>query len=310
MDINWSIYLEAFFRARSTVAAVGRRDRNRLLDLTDFLKRNPNQSPGSAAFAWAETTPGNTTRKHRVNLSRSFLEFVSAFESKIDLPPKGFLPSNRRPAPFLFTNAEVLLLMEGTHQVKPAHSIRPILLKTLFGLLPSTGLRITEALHLLTQDARLRETPPHLHIRNAKFGKDRLVPLHPSVAEALEDYAGQRQDFMRHTPTHLFFPTELGKEFDRNSLLRVFQRICRRVGIQPRDGRYPTFHSFRHTFVVNRLTEWSRSGVDVSIWLPKLSVYLGHRSPCDTYWYLTATPELLGASSDSFERFAMEGGIK
>jgi integrase/recombinase XerD len=309
MEINWSACLELYFAARSKVEELGPLEQRALSALTDLLERHSDESPGHTAFTWAETAGGNSSRKRRVSLANGFLSFASAFDPSVDLVPKGFLPKYRRPMPFILTEEEILRLMEGSSRVRPFHSHRPILLSVLWGLLASTGLRISEALHLQVGDVHLKDTPAYLQIRMAKFGKSRLVPLHPTTAAALGEYARLRRQFFRGLPTAVFFATELGAEFDQHSLLRLFHRICKRVDIQPRNGRYPTFHSFRHTFVVNRITLWSQAGVDVRTWLPNLSVYLGHLNPSETYWYLTATPELLSPVSDSFERFAMEGGI-
>jgi hypothetical protein len=113
MEINWSAYLQSFISARSKVAPVGRVGQRELSAMIDYLVNSPNEPPGHAAFAWAVTAGGNPAKRHRVSLARSFLEFVGAFEEEVNLPPNGFLPSNRRPEPFIFTREEVLLINDN-----------------------------------------------------------------------------------------------------------------------------------------------------------------------------------------------------
>jgi hypothetical protein len=58
----------------------------------------------------------------------------------------------------------------------------------------------------------------------------------------------------------------------------------------------------RHSFAVRTLLDWYRAGVEVQPRLPLLSTYLGHVHPKDTYWYLTAAPELLQLAAGRLER--------
>jgi integrase len=125
----------------------------------------------------------------------------------------------------------------------------------------------------------------------------------------LGQYAQERARLRFDALTDIFFPSEAGTPIAPSVAWRSFRRLADLLDLKPDDGsRRPTWHSFRHTFAVRRLTEWCEQGEDVAALVPNLSVYLGHLRPEETYWYLTATPALLRAASRSFERFAEPGG--
>jgi hypothetical protein len=87
-----------------------------------------------------------------------------------------------------------------------------------------------------------------------------------------------------------------------------FGTLCRRLGIAAnQSGRRPTLQALRHRFAIERIRQWYRDGVDVQAQLPTLSVYLGHLRPQESYWYLTATPELLLEAATRFQHYALEG---
>jgi integrase len=193
--------------------------------------------------------------------------------------------------------------------MSPRNSLRPLVWQTLIGLLASTGLRIGEALRLTVRDVQLDTEPPHLRIVETKFRKSRLVPLHPTTAAQLCAYAKQRRALGYHALSDVFFLSETGKALTPDGVWLPFRRLTRRLGMMPRDGgRHPSLHGLRHTFAVERLREWYRAGADVQALVPHLAVYLGHVRPQDSYWYLTATPELLTAAGERFQHYAAEGG--
>jgi integrase len=61
-------------------------------------------------------------------------------------------------------------------------------------------------------------------------------------------------------------------------------------------------HDLRHSFAVATLRDWYRDRADVAARMPLLSAYLGHDGPASTYWYLQATPELLGVAAQWLEQ--------
>ena len=158
-------------------------------------------------------------------------------------------------------------------------------------------------------DVLLDLDPPRLEVRKTKFNKSRLVPIHETVADKLRQYAELRHRLNYDALSDYFFVSEQGSRIRYKALYSAFQKLVSSLGIEAREGsRRPSLHSFRHGFAVDRLRTWYQQGVDVRAHLPQLSVYLGHLEPTHTYWYLSATPELLSEAARSFAAYAMEGG--
>ena len=179
----------------------------------------------------------------------------------------------------------------------------------IMGLLASTGLRAGEVIALTVDDVRLGSDPPQLHIRKAKFYKSRIVPIHSSTADQLGAYLQERNRVKLRRPSKAFFITGRRLPLSYSALRRMFRQLVQSVGIKNAGGkRGPLLHSFRHGFAVQRLLAWYADNRDVRALIPHLSVYLGHLSKEETYWYLTATPELLTAAGEAFRRSCEPGG--
>ncbi len=179
----------------------------------------------------------------------------------------------------------------------------------MLGLLASTGLRVGEATRLQIDQVKLELDPPQLHILETKFHKSRIVPLHSSTAERLRLYHDRRADLHYDGLSDAFFVSERGQHLHHRALRGWFARLCQGLAIEPTDGgRAPCLSSFRHTFAVTRMQRWYEQGLDVQALLPHLSVYLGHVHPQESYWYLTAVPELLSAAANRFQTYAQAGG--
>jgi integrase/recombinase XerD len=265
------------------------------------------------AVAWAcqqEKRRGRTAQAQRLTVVRGFLRHLRATEPATEVPDVGLLGRGpRRSNPYLLTDDDVLRLIAAARCLRPRGSLRPHVYSTLFGLLAATGLRIGEALRLTTGDVLLDVDPPRLRITDSKFGKSRWVPLHPSTAEMLTVFAQERRRLRVDAVTDVFFASERATVIEASLAQSTFRRLCQKLELDPEDGRRrPTWHAFRHRFAVQRLTTWYEQGLDVAALIPNLSVYLGHVSPSETYWYLRATPALLSAAATSFERFAGAGG--
>jgi integrase len=209
----------------------------------------------------------------------------------------------------LFTPLQIERLIAAARQAQPQGSLRPHTLATLLGLLASTGLRVGEALRLAITDVWLDHTPPLLQIRETKFQKSRLVPLHATTAEQLAVYAERRAAERYDALSDTFLLSARGRPVNYSSLQRWFHQRCQGLHIWPADEhcRHPCLHSFRHFFAVERLRSWYQTGMDVRELLPQLAVYLGHVRPEETFWYRTATPELLAAAAERFQRYAAIG---
>lgn len=260
--------------------------------------------PPAIALEWisSEADPQRPSRElHRIFAVRGFLKHLRGIEPGTQVPENIFRRRLRR-APYLFCEEELVRLTEAPRRLRLCEPFHGLTLSTLIGLLAGTGVRIGEAIRLKAEEAHLDADPPHLSILETKFGKSRIVVLHPSVATHLRIYAEHRDNALRSRTAETFFARQDGKPLRYDTTRSTFVRLLRYAGIRTGAGKpKATFHSFRHTFAVTRLTAWHHEGKNVAELLPHLSVYLGHLAPADTYWYLTATPELLATASVRFE---------
>jgi integrase len=182
-------------------------------------------------------------------------------------------------------------------------ALKPHNMSTLIGLLAVTGMRVNEALSLHRKDVDLEQGV--ITIRGSKFTKSRLVPLHASTVQALREYAARRDACLAKRPSYgpYFLPTGRGVKFAASQLHLAFAAISRTVGLRtPQMRRGPRLHDFRHRFATETLLRWSRAGAEIEREMPTLSTYLGHSNIADTYWYLSAHPELLKHAALRLER--------
>jgi integrase len=308
-DTDLDRHLEAYLAVRDALGlAAGARPRL-LRSFLDYARgATPPGTPIRAATAltWAydHALPGCglAGKAHRLTLARGFLAYLSAVVPGTEIPAHGLLAAPRRQRPYVFSDAEIEGLVAAAAKAPPRGTLRPVMLPALLGLLASTGLRIGEAVRLRVDDVRLEAGPAHLRILQTKFQKSRLVPLHPTAAAALAVYLHRRQALGYHALSDAVFVAERGGPLDVGLLGVWFGKLTRKLGLWPAntEARRPSLHSFRHSFAIRRLRAWHEAGQDVQALLPTLSVYLGHLRPEDTYWYLTATPELLRAAGARF----------
>jgi len=146
-----------------------------------------------------------------------------------------------------------------------------------------------------------------LLVRESKFGKSRLVPVHHSTRGALEDYLTARTARRRRIAQPSFFISRTGKRLVYQVVCQTFRRVVTAAGVGTNASRPPRLHDLRHRFAVVTLLGWYRAGEDVAAKLPALSTYLGHREPSSTYWYLSAAPELLALAADRQQHSAWLG---
>ncbi len=268
----------------------------------------------TAALTWAcDHAPpgcGDAGKAHRLTVARGFLAYLSGIVPGTEVPSHNLLAGRRRRRPYILSDAEIEALAAAAAKAPPRGSLRPVMLPALLGLLASTGLRIGEAVRLTLDDVRLEAQPAHLRVLQTKFQKSRLVPMHPTTAAALAAYLRRRQELDYHALSDTVFVSERGGPLDVDLLGVWFSKLTRKLGLWPADNeaRRPSLHSFRHSFAVRRLRAWHEAGLDVQALLPTLSVYLGHVRPEDTYWYLTATPDLLRAAGARFAPDGLFGG--
>jgi integrase/recombinase XerD len=264
------------------------------------------------AIDWACKTSanrGSSGQARRLSFVRGFLSFLRTIAPETEVPDQRLLPRGRRSTPYIFTSTQIAQLLAEVSRMKPVDSLRPHLWQALIGLLASAGLRIGEAIRLKVDNLKLDADPPYLQILETKFQKSRLVPLHSTAAAQLRRYMEKRRELGYDTMSDHFFVTEWGNPLNRIVLWRTFKSVTQRLGMHPVDGsRRPTPHSLRHYFAVERLRQWYHDGANVQDMIPHLSVYLGHVGPRESYWYLTATPELLSVAGERFQQYAKIGG--
>jgi len=304
--------LDSYLALRRALGFVMRPDERLLRDFITFLDQRGLDGPvrAHAALEWATAVRcGLGHQAHRLTVARGFLTYLRAMDPQVEVPGPGLLGRAQRPLPHIYTAAEMAALLEAARALGPRGSLRPHTMATLIGLLASCGLRAREALRLRLTDVDLAAQPPRLLIRQTKFRKSRLVPLHPTTAAALRDYAARCKalgyDGLRDT----FFVSKRGGPLTYRVASWTFRGLAQGLGLRgPGGGRGVSLRHLRHTFAVERLAAWARAGVDVRIRLPELSVYLGHTKPQNTYWYLTATPSLLEPAATRFGVYASGEG--
>ncbi len=262
------------------------------------------------ALQWA-TEPADVQPaqwSNRLGMVRRFARYCCATEPRTEVPPADLLPfSYRRVAPYIYSDTEVRSLLRAAAELPSALGLRAPTYTTLFGLYASTGLRTNEALRLDRNDVDLAHGV--LRVTESKFGKSRWVPIHRSTQRVLAQYAAQRDRLCPRPNTPGFFVSECGARITEWSLRYTFVKLSRQIGLRAAtDARGPRIHDFRHRFAVNTLRDWYQAGVDVERHLPRLSTYLGHVHVTDTYWYLTATPELMQLANRQLKR--MLSGVK
>jgi len=292
------------------------RERGMVQQFVDFLESQNCSGPIRTAMVleWAVSASpscGRCGQVQRLTVVRHFLIYLKAFLPDTEIPATRLLAAERRPRPYLYSGEEIAGMQQATRTLWESGCLKQITFETLIGLLASTGLRIGEALRLVVDHLHLDFDPPHLEIRDTKFGKSRFVPLHPSTAQNLRLYLDKRRGIVGDKPEALFL-LRPKKPLQYSPARIYFRQIANAAGVRknPPGRRGPAWHSLRHTFAVRRLLTWYRAGADVRSLLPNLAVYLGHKGPAQTYHYLTAAPELLSAAAGMFEGYANAGGAQ
>jgi integrase/recombinase XerD len=256
------------------------------------------------ALEWAmqstDHLPSHWAR--RLGFVRVFARHWSATDPRTEIPPAGLLPFRaQRARPYLYTEQEIQRLLAAAKSLSPASGLRPWTYHCLFGLLAVSGLRISEAIKLERQDVDFYQGV--LTIRQTKFNKNRLIPLHTSTRDVLSEYAEHRDRLVPNPSSSCFLLNDCGRCLERSAVRRTFYDLSRQIGLRgPADHTGPRIHDFRHRFALNTLIQWYRAGEDIERRLPVLSTFLGHAHVADTYWYLSIHPELMGLATERLEQ--------
>ena len=254
------------------------------------------------ALAWARLPQSGQPSwwARRLSVVRPFARYMHAFDGRHEVPPRDLLPAgSQRAEPFIYTDAEVVALMTATDRLR--HPLKVATYRTYIGLLAVTGMRASEAINLDRHDVQWSDSL--LVVHNGKFGKSREVVLHQTTLEALRHYDHQRQRSVPRPESPAFFVSSAGRRLVYANVQHTFHSLTQRVGLKARSNRCrPRIHDLRHAFAVNALVGWYRDGLDVAARRHLLTTYLGHVAPASTYWYLSATPELMQILAERLER--------
>jgi len=253
------------------------------------------------ALRWAtqpsHAQPAQWTK--RLGLVRGFARYASAVDPRHQIPPQGLMAHRyRRRPPYIYRDREIADLIAAARALCGTTGLRPFTYVTLLALLAVTGMRTGEILNLDRDDVDLANGV--LTVRDGKFGKSRHIPLHESTTLALSRFAARRDRLCRNPRDPALFLNECGTRITESTLRWTFVRLSRQTGLRKpakSNGDGPRLIDMRHSFAVGTLVRWYRDGVDVERHIPRLATWLGHAHVSDTYWYLSATPELMQAAA-------------
>ena len=236
------------------------------------------------------------------------MRWLQQFDPAVEVPDdSSFGPIPRRVAPHIYSEAEIAALIVAARRLGPSDGLRAATYATLFGLIASAGLRVSEALKLADSDADLGCGV--LTIQQTKFGKSRMAPLHPSVIGPLAAYRALRRQHVQPKPQMTFFVgsrgVRRGEPLGDRQVHRMFCQLREQLGWIDRGGHgQPRVHDLRHSFAVRRMILWHQQGANLDQRMLALSTYMGHINISSTYWYLSGVPELMALAGARFERFA------
>lgn len=245
----------------------------------------------------------DVTAARRLEIVLPFAAYYRQFEPGTEIPPKGILGrSHRRLAPHIYTDQEIIQLLDAAGRLSLTWPLRALTYRSLFGVIAAAGLRLSEALRLTLGDIDLQAGA--LTVRQTKFHKSRCLPLHPSTVRELELYRQARDRCQSTEDRAPFFVSHDGGHLPARTVENVFRRLQPGLGWRARgDHPYPRIHDLRHTMAVRRLQRWRESGQSIDHAMFWLCTYLGHAKISDTYWYLSGIPELMDTIGARFERF-------
>lgn len=276
----------------------------KLLDqFIDFLhERGATTVTPSDALEWARLPAGADPSwwAHRLSVVRTFASYLHTLDPATQVPPRDILPSgHQRACPYLYTEQDITALLSATRMLR--WPLRVATYRTLIGLLAVTGMRVGEAIGLDRRDVDLEHGL--LVVRQGKFGKSRELPLHPSTTRVLDDYLRLKDRLCPQASTPAVFISTAGTRLLYCNVHWTWQRLTKHAGLTPRSSSCrPRIHDLRHSFAVRSLLDAYASGEDGQRRLTLLSTYLGHVDPAGTYWYLSASPELLALAGQRLEQ--------
>jgi integrase len=257
----------------------------------------------TTVIEWAAQAPSPKSRYERLKDVSLLARFLGAEDPEHEVPPPIFKAPTARLPPYIYSPEEIASILDAAGRLKKSYRLRRRVYVTMFGLIAATGMRLSEAIGLRFDDVMPGGV---LRIRHTKFGKSRLIPLHPTTAAALQSYLAIRRQ-VAVVDDHLFISQSNRGLCDR-IVHSTFARIRILTRIAPGRRRRPRIHDLRHTFATRALERCATRREAVARHFVALSTYLGHSDIKHTYWYLQATPELMRDIAARAESFVAEGG--
>lgn len=253
------------------------------------------------ALSWARLPAGGDTSwwAHRLSVVRGFATYLHTLDPAHEVPAADLLSwQPRRATPYMYSDQDITALIAATASLRTP--LRRATFATLIGLLAVTGMRVGEAIALDCDDLDLGAGL--LLVRHGKFSKSRQLMLHPSTVDALRAYLRQRGQLTPAPATAALLVSTAGTRLLYCNVHWTFQRLMRRAGLTPRSTRCrPRIHDLRHSFAVRSMLDAYTAGQDGQSRLTLLSTWLGHTHPANTYWYLSASPELMAVAGQRLE---------
>jgi integrase len=255
----------------------------------------------AAALDWARQPAGGDSNwwAYRLSVVRGFATYLRGLDPAHEVPPVQLLPQRpHRASPYLYSAAEIAALIAATGSLRAP--LRRATFATLIGLLAVTGIRVGEAIALDRGDVDLADG--RLVVHHGKFDKARELALHPSTVEALRGYQRLRDRLAPATATSALLVSTAGTRLLYCNVHHVFHRLVGLAGLTSRSGSCrPRIHDLRHSFAVAAMLDAYAAGQDGQTRLTLLSTWLGHVHPASTYWYLSASPELMALAGQRLE---------
>lgn len=278
--------------------------KNTLRDFALFLEKR------GAAYVTADLTVefAKKTRTgsrysfiRRLSIIRGFAMHRSTQDTRTEIIPAGLFPyREQRLKPYIYSPSEIQQLVD-TCKTIPTRGLQNYTYSCVIGLLAVTGMRRGEVVRLNDDCADLENGI--LKVENTKFNKSRFIPLHSSTIAVLREYKERRNELHPTALTPSFFVSGKGQSLKKGEIWRFFVRASKSIGLRKEsDRRGPRIHDLRHSFAVHTMIRWYQQGKNVDQCIAQLSTYLGHDCPENTYWYLTAVPELMVLAARRLEK--------
>jgi integrase/recombinase XerD len=258
--------------------------------------------------AWSQSKTGITGALRAHECGRRLSIALHRLDPTVPLLPvdrrlRRRMIERQRP-PYLYSEAQIQTLLEAARTFpSPQAPWRPLMLYTMVVLTYCAGLRIGELVRLTLADVHLEDDS--IEIRESKFFKSRRLPLTPTVMQVLKDFLGARDraGAPRTAQSGVFWNPGREKRYSYVAVRDNMANVIRQAGLKPLSGiAGPRVHDLRHSFVLHRMRDWYRRGINPQARLPYLASYLGHKNIISTLSYLTQTQELKELACERFRQ--------